>query len=371
MNLPIETVVPDEQLIKEVQYNCDISDARDHGIYSMCSLVLKLRNLYKWEKGLQPWSEPEAAELLDWIEARESYWEEIAQQEFRPLTLNGRACPVDDVNAVNGNSGTQPYIYGAGHGRSLKAIFFLAEVVDHLSMEDCPVLLLGREHAREMASPFAMVQEGQVLVRTEPLRYFLYDHIQELRSSCRSSYRYFLNSYGLLAGGELDQQKLSAVLDQIAVNERNLFIYHEIGELLEDSLDSETQRRLIGRFPGSVIEFVSRAVRDVLADTHPRGVLAHLVKVRKESTLALFVSFVDGLRQELFPELNLAWKGFVERQNWDGLERARIDCRKRTQRVAANIMDIAERAEDQTDQAVQKEFNDVVLVPLGLEIPQL
>lgn len=371
MNKPIETEVPDEKLIKEVQYNCDISDARDHGIYSMCSLVLKLRNLYKWEKGLQPWSEPEAAELLDWIEARESYWEEIAEKEFRPLSLNGRTYPADDVNAVNGNSGAQPYFYGAGHGRSMKAIFFLAEVEDHLTMEDCPVLVLGREHAREMASPFAMVQEGQVLVRTEPLRYFLYDHIQELRSSCRSSFRYFLNSYGLLTDGELDQQKLSAALDQIAVNERHLFIYHEIGELLEDSLDSEIQRRIIGRFPGSVIEFTSRAVRDVLADTHPRGLLAHLVKVRKESTLALFVSFVDGLRQELFPELGSAWKGFIEHKNWNDLEQARTDCRKRTKRLAEKIEDLAESSENHSDKEMQKRFNDDVLVPLGLEIPEL
>ena len=371
MNLPVETTAPERSLIIQIQHNCDVSDAKDHGIYSMCSLVLKLRNLYKWETGLQPWNEPESSELLDWIEARETYWQEIADQEFSSLIVNGRSCGVDDVEAVNGMTGSLPFFYGAGHGRSLKAIFFLAEVVERLRMEDCPIVLLGKEHAREMASPFAMVQEGQVIVRTEPLRYFLYDHIQELRASCRSSFRYFLNSYSLLDDGELNQQKLADVIDQMATSERDLFIYHEIGELLEDSLDSATQHQMIGRFPGSVIEFVSRAVRDVLADTHPRGVLAHLVRERKASTLALFVSFVDGLRQELFPELGPAWKEFVEKENWDGLEQARIDCRKRTQRLARTIGDIAERAVEQTDSEVQKEFNEAVLVKLGLEIPNL
>ena len=371
MNLPLETITPDRRLIKQIQYNCDISDARDHGIYSMCSLVLKLRNLYKWERGLEPWSEPDSAGLLEWIDARESYWEEIVDRDFKPLTVNGQTFSADDVESVNGTRGSLPFFYGAGHGRSMKAIFFLADVIDRFDLEGCPIVLLGREHAREMASPFAMVQEGQVVVRTEPLRYFLYDHIQELRASCRSSFRFFLNSYTLLDDGVLDQQRLREVLDEIATEERDLFIYHEIGELLEDSMGSEILGTMIGRFPGSVIEFVSRAVRDVLADTHPQGVLAHLVRTQKASTLGLFVTFVDGLRQELFPELGTAWKGFLEHNNWDELDQARISCRERTTRLAAKIEEIARSSEDQTDQEVQKRFNDMVLVPLGLEIPEL
>jgi hypothetical protein len=72
-------------LIQDIQHNCDISDARDHGIYTMCTMVLKLRNLYKWEKGLQPWEEPESADLLDWIDVKENYWATIAGEPFRPL----------------------------------------------------------------------------------------------------------------------------------------------------------------------------------------------------------------------------------------------------------------------------------------------
>ncbi|MGI9537214.1 MAG: Sfum_1244 family protein [Desulfocapsaceae bacterium] len=372
MNLPVNTIVPDEQLIKQIQYNCDVSDARDHGIYSMCSLVLKLRNLYKWEIGGKPWSEPESSELLDWIEAREQYWQGLSDREFRPINVDGRPCAPDDVDSVNGGSASgQPFFYGAGHGRSMKAIFFLAEVRERLMVEDCPVVLLGREHAREMASPFAMVQEGQVVIRTDPLLFFLYDHIQELRSSCRSSLRFFLTSYGLLNDGVLDQQRLVDVLDEMASKELDLFIYHEIGELLENTLNSATLQQMIGRFPGSVIEFVCRAIRDVLADTHPRGVLSHILIEKKPSTLGLYVSFVDGLRQELFPELGAAWKDFLEHKNWDDLEQARINCRERTQRLARKIDNIAEKAGGLTDKEVKKQFNEAVLIQLGLEIPDL
>ncbi len=80
----------EKKLIENIQYNCDVSDARDHGIYSMCSMVLKLRNLYKWEQGIEPWDEPETGDLLDWIEKKENYWATIAGDSYRPLTVNGR-----------------------------------------------------------------------------------------------------------------------------------------------------------------------------------------------------------------------------------------------------------------------------------------
>jgi hypothetical protein len=77
-------------LIQTIQYNCDISDARDNGIYSICALVLKLRNLYKWEHDIDPWSEPETGDLLDWIEAKENYWDTIVENSFLPIDIGGR-----------------------------------------------------------------------------------------------------------------------------------------------------------------------------------------------------------------------------------------------------------------------------------------
>ncbi|WP_459946500.1 Sfum_1244 family protein, partial [Desulfocastanea catecholica] len=63
----------DNAIIKDIQHNCNNSDARDHGIYTICPVVLKLRNLYKWENDLEPWQEPEYGDLLDWIEAKVIY----------------------------------------------------------------------------------------------------------------------------------------------------------------------------------------------------------------------------------------------------------------------------------------------------------
>jgi hypothetical protein len=68
-------------------------------------------------------------------------------------------------------------VYGAGYGRSMKAVFFLAEKIEQRTVAGIPVLILGKERAKEMASPFAMAQDGVIFVRKESLRFFLWDHI--------------------------------------------------------------------------------------------------------------------------------------------------------------------------------------------------
>ena len=39
-------------LTDAVQYNCDVSDARHGGDYSLCVCLMKTREFYRWEKRL-------------------------------------------------------------------------------------------------------------------------------------------------------------------------------------------------------------------------------------------------------------------------------------------------------------------------------
>jgi hypothetical protein len=362
-------IAPLQSLCTMIKHNCEVSDARDHGIYSMCSMVLKLRNLYKFEHGLEPWEEPESADLLDWIDRKEARWDALTEQPFQDLAINSAAVDPFEVAQVNAALAETGLYYGAGYGRSMKSIFFLAEVLGRRIVEGCPVTVLGNERVREMASPFAMVQDNEIIIRLDPLRFFLWDHIQELRSSCRSSYRYTLQSYGLLKDDALDQESFRMMLDQIVSTETEMFIHHEVGEMLQDTLDSRVLRTIIGRFPSSVIEFVCRAVKDILADTHPRGVLSYISREEKDSSLGLYVSFLDGLRQKLFPEIAVAWERFVDTGEWAGVEQARQQCRSRTLALGQEIARIEEMFEAESDVQIQARFNERVLQPLGLDLP--
>ncbi len=353
--------------IQDIQHNCDISDARDHGIYSMCTMVLKLRNLYKWEKGLQPWEEPEPTDLLDWIDAKESYWATIAGESFRPLTTAGKTLGPLDLEEINAFLEDDTLFYGAGYGRSMKTVFFLAEKIDQRVDEGCPIIILGKEWAQEMASPFAMVQDGLIIIRRESLRFFFWDQIQEVRSSCRRSLQQALLSYGVVKDGTVDRGLLTSALDTIVDGEMNLFIYHEIGEMLQRSFPSGLLQAIIGHFPGTVIEFVGRAVKDILADTHPQGLLAYVIREQRESSLGFYLTFLDGLREKLFPEIAKAWQLFLADGDWTHIDQARSSCWQNNGRVARQIQEISSMIGNDPDEQILCRFNDRILAPLGLD----
>ncbi|MDP2104364.1 MAG: hypothetical protein Q8J76_00105, partial [Desulfobulbaceae bacterium] len=207
-------------LTRAIQYNCEISDARFGAGYSLCTLILKLRNCYKWEQGLEPWEEPESAVVLDWIEAKEEQWQVIGGQEYLGLPGNGASIDPYDLIAVNSLLKGHNLYYGAGYGRSLKAIFFLAEVRERLEVSGSPVLILGRELARELSAPFALLQDDLIIIRQQPLRFFFWDQIQELRAVTRLPLRHALQFYGVVGNDlTLNQRALRDKLDTIVESE--------------------------------------------------------------------------------------------------------------------------------------------------------
>ena len=70
-----------QEIASQVLENCSISDSRHAGLYSICGLALRLRDLYKWEKGLDPWVEKDSSEILEWIGKKEEKWEDLADRD--------------------------------------------------------------------------------------------------------------------------------------------------------------------------------------------------------------------------------------------------------------------------------------------------
>ena len=79
-----------DDIARQVLHNCDISDANNAGMYSICGLALRLRDLYKWEQGLPPWEERDSSEVLEWIEAKENQWDQCIDNEFADISINGK-----------------------------------------------------------------------------------------------------------------------------------------------------------------------------------------------------------------------------------------------------------------------------------------
>ena len=360
----------DTSLLKTIKHNCDISDARDNGIYSICTLVLKLRNLYKWENGLEPWQEPDSPVLLDWIAAKEEYWATIQGKSFSHIPVNGGKVDPFQLPAINDYLSPENHVYGAGYGRSMKAVFFIAEVLEDRLVEGCPTLILGKETARELSSPFAMLQDGIIYIRKEPLRFFFWDHIQEINPSGRVAMQQAFACYDLISEGcSFGRDKLIASFDSIIDQELEIFIYHEVGENQENLLGNNVLKKIISAFPASALELVARAVKDILADTHSKGLLGYILTKERISSFGFYVSFLDGMRKLLCPEIVEASKQFWQNGDWGLIEKARMKCRKRNEEIGARLQILSQRIDREPLEELQVWAEKNVLAPLGLHVP--
>jgi hypothetical protein len=308
-----------DDLTRQVLENCDISDARHAGLYSTCGLALRLRDLYKWEKGLNPWEEKDSSEILDWIGHKEQKWEKLADKNYVELSLQGKQYDPFDTIDINQVLETHGLLYGAGYAYRLKPAFFLSAIENKGQTAGHTVYTLGQELARDLLTLPALSQDNSILLRTESAKLFLWDQISYIRKSGRPALRFALEQCGLK---EQTPQVLQGNLTAILAAQKDNYIYHEIGEMQDTVFTSNIWREIIAAFPHTPIELLTRAVKDLLADTNEYGTLPHLARKRKAAALGFYVAFYDGMVKELFPELRLAFKDFIQTGNWHIIEEA-------------------------------------------------
>jgi hypothetical protein len=308
-----------ETITRQVLRNCEISDARHAGLYSICGLALRLRDLYKWEKGLDPWVEKESAEVLDWIGGKEQKWEEIAESDYLNLSIQGRSYEPFDTKAINTALEPYDFFYGAGYARSLKPTFFLAAIENKKELKKHRVYTLGRELARDLLTIPALSQDSTILLRQESARMYLWDQMFYIKKSGRQALRFALEHCGLK-----DQQpkRLHQHLPVIFAVQKETYIYHELGEIMDTVFNRTIWREIIAAYPHTTVELLARVVKDLLADTHEYGTLRYFIRERKAAALALYVAFIDGLAKVLFAELVASFAEFAHTGNWKIVENA-------------------------------------------------
>jgi hypothetical protein len=351
-------------LVTQVLQNCAISDARHAGLFSICGLALRLRDLYKWENRLDPWVEEESSKLIDWIGQKEDAWDDLLDRDFGPLNLDGRIYDPFDVREVNEVLEPMGLIYGAGYVQSLKPTFFLAILDEKRVMQENPVYILGRELARDILTLPALSQDRYIFVRKESARYFLWDQIFFVKKSGRPALDFALGCYGVENG---DPESLRQNLGRIADEEVDVYVHHEMGEVFEKSFDRDLWRNIIASYPHSPIEFLARVLKDLLADTNPHGKLRFITEGKRVGSLALHVAFMDDMRRILFPALSQAFDGFMHTGDWplidSAISKGHDDLRAYADRLTT--LYATAREKDDMDWG-RREIGAQLLHPLGL-----
>ena len=354
-----------ETITRQVLLNCDISDARHAGLYSICGLALRLRDLYKWEMGLPPWIEKDSSEILDWIGSKEQKWEEIADSEYSSLSIQGHDYDPFDTREINAILEPQGYFYGAGYARSLKPTFFLAAIEDKKEVMQHSVYTLGHELARDLLTIPAFTQDSAIVVREESAKMFLWDQMLYIKKSGRAALDFALQQCGV---PDQRPQTLHANLPVILAAQKETYVCHELGEIMDTVFNRNVWREIIAAYPHTTVELLARVVKDLLADTHEHGTLKYFIRKRKAAALGFYVAFIDGLAKVLFAELVGSFTEFARTENWTIIEKAVTAGFHKAKSYAEKIISLYDTGKQKKDtdwakKAIQKQLIDSLIPP--------
>lgn len=351
-------------LCQQILSNCRTSDARYAGYYSVCGLALRLRDLYKWEKGLDPWIEREPSEILEWIGEKEEAWEALEASELAGIEILGKSYDPFDTEAINGILIPEGLFYGAGYVHSLKPSFFLAQLEGVRHMNGHPVYVLGHELARDLLTIPALSQGNAVVIRKEAAGLFLWDQMFYVKKSGREALRLGLEIYGIR---DTRYKEVRSYLATILDHEVECYIRHELGEMEDRIFDRNTWRELIATFPHTPVEMLARTVKDMLADTNPAGTLPYILQERKGASLAFYVAFAGHLRKLLFPRLIEAFEAFSRTGAWDAVEKAVAADHGEARRLAVEMIRLYREGKARHDDRwIEGRIEDSLLRPLGI-----
>ncbi|MFH1035579.1 MAG: hypothetical protein V1806_13805 [Pseudomonadota bacterium] len=306
-----------------MRLNCQRSDAEVAGHFSLCGLLLRLRNLYKWEHGLPPWREEDAAPMLEWVSQREDLWLELLGQEPQGLSLDGQSLDPFDSQAVNARLRPRGLVYGAGRVGGLLPAFFLGRLEDSYTLEGMQVWQVGQELGRDILFLPGLRQDEHIYLRREPLGYLLWDKLADPRPSQARFVRQGLEGYGLELRQVLAQPSWE-LLEPVMQGEMRAVAWHELGEAAAGEEAAELLLWALSQHPLSEVEHFARGVKDLLADTGPQGRLAHIIAARAKGALGFYPAWLAGFPRLLFPEIDPAVLDFATSGDWEDIEQARL-----------------------------------------------
>ncbi|MCB1803052.1 MAG: hypothetical protein KDI82_15280 [Gammaproteobacteria bacterium] len=294
-----------QALIEAVQHNCDIVDARHGADYGMCTYLLKMRELYRWQQGLGFGVPLGKDDVGDWLVARESRLEALEQSDFLPLPYAGDAIDPFDAEAVNDLLQPAGLVYSAGLVHGARPHFFLAELESEQRADNGFVLRVsGRELARCLNTPPAMTRGSTIFLRRESLRRFLWEKYESwLWNRAPGAMARAVACYPF--EGELER-----ALDEMTAAEMTVVEAHERGEFDAGiALGSDWEEMLLD-LSLTPAEIMARAVRDHLADC--LHTLPLLLEHGREASLHLFMANLGAMRRELFPALQQAYATWLD-----------------------------------------------------------
>jgi hypothetical protein len=303
-----------QAVVEAVRQNCHISDAQFAGDLTLCTFLLKMRELYRWENAIPLSQEMPRSEVGEWMNVRGQLWDAIEARPYVAVPLgSGQADPFESqrINAALLEHG---YVYSGGYGRHCKPHFFLADLLRRETRHGFDIYVCGREHARDLEAPPGMYLDRTIFLRSEALRRWLWEKYEEWRWSRKNE------AMGRALGHYPFERDPEVALAAITATEMEPVILHELGEARVGEALGDAWEGLLAEVMRSRAEIMARAVRDLYADC--LSTLPQLIERAEPASLHFYFANFVGMRRKLFPELADAYQAWVDSGELAGLRAA-------------------------------------------------
>ncbi len=332
-----------QRLTAQVKHNCNISDATYWGYYSICGLLMRMRELYRNEHRMMPWERIEQAKITPWIQEREALWQSLEGGELEKICINSSEIDPFDTASVQEEVAKENLVYGAGYSFFGKPTFFLAEAERVEKLSGFSVFYTSRELCRDLSTHPAMLLKDTIYIRREPLLTRLWTKFLELRGRrFGGALKEAFSHYGINRESPIDVVKERLI--KISKDVTEILLYHEIAEARE-SFELNTWLDMISRCRDLKVEFYLRTLKDILSDTSEHGPLKKIIDDRNEGLLNFFIILSERVHRTAAPEIITAYQEFKTHGDWKRIDDIRYTVYQRVSGHYKSIITVWKDAE--------------------------
>ncbi|MBX2881443.1 MAG: hypothetical protein KTR32_15975 [Granulosicoccus sp.] len=286
-------------LTQSVQHNCAISDARHARDYSLCIYLLRMREYYRWAHQLPLSKSLDVKQVGDWLTEREQYWDDIEENEYQPIVIDGEHFDPFATDEINRKLVPQDLVYSAGIGRMGQPHFALATLLDQQSDDLSVTYFSGTELARDSITVPAMTRGSALFIRQDGIQRVLWEMYDTWRLKKPPGPMADVVSHYRLSSSQSLESNLAAASSDIT----SIILAHEQGEFAAaQELGPEYSSQTLA-LAGTHGEFYLRAVRDLYADS--LSLWPIIVKHSAVHWLDFWLAGLNGIRLKLMEETGL------------------------------------------------------------------
>jgi hypothetical protein len=337
-----------KKLALAVQHNCNISDARFAGNYTMCIYLLKMREYFRWEMEQDFGSALTREDVGQWLTEREQLWSDIEHQDYARLDIEGEMHDPFHSQHINSKLLDHGLVYSAGIGQKSKPHFYLADLVKHEKHDSYDIYVSAREYARDLSSPPAMSQDKAIYIRRESFKRMVWEKIEQWRwNKPQDAMARAIACYDF-------DGNLHTALDEMTDHELESAILHEIGEIRAgEYLDG--WHDMMAQLMFTQAEIMARAVRDHLADAI--STLPALLEQQQDASIHFYMANLTSMRKHIFPALVDAYNEWLQNGNTAKLEKLVDESRNHWQNIAGEMLALFRQYGENSHQHIEQLVN--------------